>query len=46
LKKNAGTNLVLHSDNGAPMNSFTLRAKMEDLGIITSRSIAIAAFDM
>lgn len=37
-EKYAGTNLVLHSDNGAPMKSFTLRAKMEDLGIITSRS--------
>jgi putative transposase len=34
----AGQNLVLHSDNGAPMKSFTLRAKMQDLGIITSRS--------
>ncbi|MFT6390019.1 MAG: transposase InsO family protein [Cellvibrionaceae bacterium] len=29
---------MLHSDNGAPMKSFTLRAKMQDLGIITSRS--------
>ncbi len=37
-EKCSGTNLVLHSDNGAPMKSFTLRAKMEDLGIITSRS--------
>ena len=37
-EKCSGTNLVLHSDNGAPMKSFTLRAKMHDLGIITSRS--------
>lgn len=31
-------NLVLHSDNGAPMKSFTLREKMYDLGIVSSRS--------
>jgi transposase InsO family protein len=31
-------NLVLHSDNGAPMKSFTLREKMYDLGVVTSRS--------
>jgi putative transposase len=37
-EKCIGQNLVLHSDNGAPMKSFTLRAKMQDLGIITSRS--------
>lgn len=37
-EKCAGQNLVLHSDNGAPMKSFTLREKMYDLGIITSRS--------
>ena len=30
--------VVLHSDNGAPMKSFTLRAKMYDLGVVTSRS--------
>jgi len=30
--------LVLHSDNGAPMKSFTLKAKMEELGIISSYS--------
>lgn len=29
---------VLHSDNGAPMKSLTLRAKMHDLGITASRS--------
>ena len=34
LKKN----LVLHSDNGAPMKSLTMRAKMYDLGVVTSRS--------
>ncbi len=31
-------NVVLHSDNGAPMKSLTMQAKMHDLGIITSRS--------
>lgn len=30
--------LVLHSDNGAPMKSLTMRANMYDLGVITSRS--------
>ena len=30
--------LVLHSDNGSPMKSLTMRAKMYDLGVITSRS--------
>lgn len=30
--------LVLHSDNGAPMKSLTMRAKMYDLGVVTSRS--------
>jgi putative transposase len=30
--------VVLHSDNGPPMKSLTVRAKMYDLGIITSRS--------
>jgi putative transposase len=29
---------VLHSDNGSPMKSFTLRAKLEQLGITTSFS--------
>lgn len=33
-----GQNLVLHSDNGAPMKSMTLREKMYDLGVVTSRS--------
>ena len=30
--------LVLHSDNGAPMKSLTLQAKLYDLGVATSRS--------
>lgn len=30
--------VVLHSDNGALMKSLTMRAKMYDLGIVTSRS--------
>ena len=30
--------LVLHSDNGAPMKSQTLKAKMEELGIMSSYS--------
>ena len=30
--------LVLHSDNGAPMKSLTFKAKMEELGIISSYS--------
>ena len=30
--------LVLHSDNGAPMKSLTMQAKMYDLGVISSRS--------
>ena len=29
---------VLHSDNGAPMKSFTMQAKMVDLGVTGSRS--------
>ncbi len=37
-EKCMGQNLVLHSDNGAPMKSFTLRSKMYDLGVVTSRS--------
>ena len=28
--------LVLHSDNGAPMKSLTFKAKMEELGVISS----------
>lgn len=30
--------LVLHSDNGSPMKSLTFKAKMEELGIISSYS--------
>ena len=30
--------LVLHSDNGSPMKSFTLRAKMQELGVTSSYS--------
>ena len=30
--------LVLHSDNGSPMKSFTLRAKLQELGVIRSHS--------
>tara|TARA_R110000772_G_scaffold226474_1_gene337153 strand:+ start:35522 stop:36559 length:1038 start_codon:yes stop_codon:yes gene_type:complete len=30
--------LILHSDNGAPMRSFTMLAKMQDLGVISSYS--------
>ena len=30
--------LVLHSDNGAPMKSLTLKAKMEELGVMGSYS--------
>ena len=37
-EKCVGQDLVLHSDNGAPMKSLTLREKMYDLGVVTSRS--------
>jgi putative transposase len=30
--------IVLHSDNGAPMRSYTFKAKMEELGVISSYS--------
>jgi len=30
--------LVLHSDNGSPMKSFTMQAKMLDLGVLASHS--------
>ncbi|MBX2858961.1 MAG: DDE-type integrase/transposase/recombinase [Cellvibrionaceae bacterium] len=33
-----GNSLVLHSDNGSPMKSFTLQAKMYELGVTKSRS--------
>ncbi len=32
------SSLVLHSDNGSPMKSLTLQAKMYDLGVLSSRS--------
>ncbi|GMA84652.1 hypothetical protein GCM10025855_41870 [Shewanella glacialipiscicola] len=32
------TPLVLHSDNGAPMKSLTMKAKLEELGITASLS--------
>ena len=31
-------NVVLHSDNGSPMKSLTMQAKMLDMGVIGSRS--------
>lgn len=37
-EKIKGKPLVLHSDNGAPMKSFTLKAKLELLGVISSYS--------
>lgn len=30
--------VVLHSDNGAPMKCFTMQAKMYELGVVSSRS--------
>ena len=37
-EKTIGKPIVLHSDNGAPMKCFTMKAKMKDLGVIGSRS--------
>lgn len=37
-EKIKGRPLVLHSDNGAPMKSYTLKAKLEGLGVIASYS--------
>ena len=37
-EKIRGNPLVLHSDNGAPMKSFTLKAKLECLGVMSSFS--------
>ena len=34
----SGKDLVIHSDNGAPMKASTLRATLEDLGVTTSFS--------
>lgn len=39
LKENVkGKPLVLHSDNGAPMKSYTLKSKFEELGVLSSYS--------
>ena len=38
VEKCSKKELVLHSDNGAPMKSLTMQAKMHDLGVISSRS--------
>jgi putative transposase len=32
------TQLMLHSDNGAPMKAQTMKAKMEELGVLGSYS--------
>ncbi|TXE66622.1 DDE-type integrase/transposase/recombinase [Serratia nematodiphila] len=37
-EKSASSNLVLHSDNGGPMRSYTLLAKMYALGVLSSYS--------
>lgn len=37
-EKTRGNPLVLHSDNGGPIKSFTLKAKLESLGVISSFS--------
>lgn len=37
-EKIKGNPLVLHSDNGAPMKSYTLKAKLELLGVMSSYS--------
>ncbi|HBA6526051.1 TPA: transposase family protein, partial [Escherichia coli] len=37
-EKCSSSNLVLHSDNGAPMRSYTLLAKMYALGVLSSYS--------
>ncbi|MCP6274994.1 DDE-type integrase/transposase/recombinase, partial [Klebsiella pneumoniae] len=37
-EKLSGKPLVLHADNGAPQRSFTLRAKLQELGIEPSYS--------
>ena len=35
---NASEPLVLHSDNGAPMKALTMKAKLEELGVMSSYS--------
>ncbi len=37
-EKARGKALVLHSDNGAPMKSYTLKSKLEFLGVLSSYS--------
>lgn len=37
-EKIKGKTLVLHSDNGGPMKSYTLKAKLEDMGVMSSFS--------
>ncbi|MCB2366801.1 hypothetical protein LGL55_21665 [Clostridium tagluense] len=37
-EKTRGNPLVLHSENEGPMKSFTLKAKLESLGVISSFS--------
>ncbi|CAI2045415.1 Integrase core domain [Serratia fonticola] len=37
-EKCSSSNLVLHSDNGSPMRSYTLQAKMYALGVLSSYS--------
>ncbi|EAN8329406.1 IS3 family transposase [Salmonella enterica] len=37
-EKCSGKNIVLHSDNGTPMRGYTMVAKMQDLGILSSYS--------
>jgi len=37
-EKCSGKNTVLHSDNGTPMRGYTMVAKMQDLGIVSSYS--------
>ncbi|MBP0556295.1 hypothetical protein J8J23_20965, partial [Mycobacterium tuberculosis] len=37
-EKAIGTGVILHSDNGAPMKSQTLRMKAYELGVLTSYS--------
>ena len=37
-EKSVKSQLVLHADNGGPMKSITLRAKMQELGVVSSYS--------
>lgn len=37
-EKIKGKPLVLHSDNGSPMKSYTLKAKLEEMGVMSSFS--------